>query len=109
VQAGRIKGVQVAGKQNGCGWAGVQNGTGGRHRVGAGGMNVEWVQVAGTWNGCRWQARGMDAGGWVAVCRAGVSVENKRGSEGVVGRVRVQAQRIKGGPYGHVEWVWVHT
>jgi hypothetical protein len=34
----------------------------------------------------------MDAGRWVAECRAGVSVQNKRGSEGVVGRVRVQAR-----------------
>jgi hypothetical protein len=43
---------------------------------------VEWVQVAGTWNGCKWQACGMDVGGWVAVCRAGVSVQNKRGVRG---------------------------
>jgi hypothetical protein len=88
VQAGRIKGVQVAGKQNGCGWAGVWNGTGGRHRMGAGGRNVDWVWVwvwvwmAGTWNGCRWQACGMHAGGRVAACRAGVSVQNKRGVRG---------------------------
>jgi hypothetical protein len=83
VQAGRIKGVQVAGKQDGCRWAGVWNGTGGRHRMGAGGRNVEWVWVAGTGN------RGS---GWVTAYRAGVSVQNKRGSEGVVGRVRVQAR-----------------
>jgi hypothetical protein len=53
VQAGRIKGVQVAGKRNGCGWADVRNGTGGRH-----GMGVE-----GTWNGCGWQAHGIGVGG----------------------------------------------
>jgi hypothetical protein len=61
--------------------------------VQVGGM--EWVQVAGTWNRCRWQAHGMGVGsrhvewvrmgGWQA-WRAGVSVQNKRGSEGVVGR-----------------------
>jgi hypothetical protein len=57
---------------------------------------VEWVQVGG------WQT-----------CRAGVSVQNKRGSERVIGRcaewVWVQAQGIKGGTYWRVEWVWVHT
>jgi hypothetical protein len=53
---------------------------------------TEWVQVAGMWNGCGWQAQGIDAGGWVAAYRAGVSVHNKRGSEGVVGRVWVQAR-----------------
>jgi hypothetical protein len=55
--------------------------------------DMEWVQVAGTWNRCGWQAHGMGVGGrhveWVQVggwqaCRAGISVQNKRGSEGVV-------------------------
>jgi hypothetical protein len=66
---------------------------------------VEWHRQEAQ-NGCRWQerggqARGMDAGGWVAVYRAGVSVQNKKGSEGVVGRVWVQANSSKGSIQDH--------